>query len=103
MLSAFVYPGLGQLCQRRWVAGLAFILFFTASSIWLIVKFWPMLEFIYYRLPNFDRALPETTPDFTGIAWPLATCVAIILLNVLDVWRAAQRMRRRAPPPIPGR
>lgn len=100
-LSLFVYPGLGQMFQRRWKTGMVFILLFTACSIWLVAELWPLVEFIYFRLPDFERSLPDMPPDFAGIAQPLISCFLILSLNIIDVWRAAQCIRRTTPPPVP--
>ena len=102
MMSAFVFPGIGQLMQRRWVAGVFFIATFGACNAWLIWALWPILHFFYVELPRFAESVSVDPPSWGQIAWPMAACILILAINVLDAWRASQRLRRPPqPPPIP--
>lgn len=96
LMSAFVFPGIGQLMQRRWSAGIFFIVTFTACCAWLIWALWPILRFFYIDLPRFSESSPGEPPSWTRIAWPMVASILILAINVLDAWLASLR-----PPPTP--
>lgn len=103
MLSAFVYPGAGQFVQKRWAAGAAWSLSFTAAFVAfagsVIV---PMVRNLKVAL---DWASDGGGGAFAGIS-PLmvgttfVVALLVYILNLADVTRAHRR-QTRGPPPVP--
>jgi len=91
-LSAAVFPGAGQLCQQRWLAGGGFGLAFLVSFLVFGVCAGRIL-IAYYSLMNSDAREPASVP-----LRPMVTALVIALgvygANVLDV--VVTHWRRRA-------
>lgn len=98
LLSALVCPGAGQLMQRRWVAGAAFIMVFSAAFVWFAVKVLAVLKAYYAFAFNFGGATGEA-PGAGDIALPLAVCAVVYLAGLVDTAWASYRMRIAAFPP----
>ena len=95
-LSALVCPGAGQLAQRRWLAGILFLLAFVAA---FAVFMWVAVDLIvsYYRMGfEFETYEPDIHPGRLLPAFLLA--IGIYLVNLLDVSLAHfRRGRNRFP------
>ncbi len=95
LLSGFVFPGMGQLLQRRWVAGALFLgTFSTLFCLLLIQSFQIIMAF--YRV-----GLSETVPE--DDASPLAlilglfgACLVVYVVSVVDTYLALRRQARHA-------
>jgi hypothetical protein len=87
-LSAFFYPGMGQLAQRRWWAGAFFALAFTSPLVWLAVQA-ARIVVIYFNLAFNWRNAAEA-PEDPGMLRPFLLCVVLYAANVVDT-AAAQR------------
>lgn len=101
MLSAFVYPGAGQILQRRRGAGTAYAVLFTLFLIILIFDvFRPMIHNLLAVLDwaaEGDNA-PLEKISLAGVVVPFALGLAIYVMNLFDVARANRRMSARPPP-----
>jgi hypothetical protein len=99
LLSALVCPGAGQLMQRRWVVGGAFMLVFMAGFLWFTMKVLAVLKAYYEFAVNFKGATGEA-PGAGEIALPLAICAVVYLAGLIDTALASSRMRVAANRPI---
>ncbi len=72
-----VFPGLGQLYNREWVKGVAFLVA-GAVPTWLLARV----------TPTDPRALVRPEPSFFVL---LAVLLAIWLWSAIDAWRVAGR------------
>lgn len=82
-LSAVVFPGVGQLVQRRWVAGAGYAVAFGAAFSWLVVRFLGLLK-IYYSLAfDFNRE-PGNAPSIGMVGWPFLVSMVIYLASLVD-------------------
>ena len=99
LLSAFVYPGAGQLAQKRWFAGAFILVLFTAAFVAFLVL---VVGFLY---ANLDAALDFFNPEkeLRPFPWGAATgCLgAALLLYALGIVDAARAARRPSPPKAP--
>jgi hypothetical protein len=95
MLSALVYPGLGQLVQRRWLAGTAAILGFTVSTGWFLVAA-ARAALAYYALAfDFEGAAGSAVRP-RDIVVPFGVALAVYVAAVIDTAVADARTRRGA-------
>ena len=95
ILSSFVYPGLGQIVQRRYWAGAFYLVGCTACLIGFIVCGVRVIIFGYeWILGQAERPLPEA-PVLALVLWLMAAAT-LQVLNVVDVVRG-----RRKPPSSP--
>lgn len=95
MLSALVYPGVGQLVQRRWLAGAAAIVAFTASFAWFLVRA-AQAAMAYYRFAfDFNEATGSPVRP-RDIIVPFVVALAVYVAAVIDAAVADARARRRA-------
>ena len=114
--STTMCPGMGQLMQRRWLAGLFYVLSFLGVFVLVVVEFWRALVALYrvflYELHwtlvaagwRTYLTLAGTPPPLSS--WPLFWAFVLFLLlysaNVLDVIMAAKRLGMNStPPPVP--
>ena len=89
-LSAFVYPGAGQLMQKRWAAGLLLAAAFTVCLlgsvvfvVWILVAYYAVgLQFDSYE----ERDLPRLSALLFG-----AATAFIYLINLFDAYRGVRR------------
>ncbi len=89
-VSALVYPGAGQLMQRRWWAASLFGVTFTASAGWLVVRVLRVLT-AYYEFAFDFASAAGTTVSPRQLAVPFGLGMAVYLLNVLDAAFAQRR------------
>jgi hypothetical protein len=92
VLSALVYPGAGQLMQRRWVAGIGFVVAFTVPLIWFVAKVCAVLKAYYEFAFNFSGATGQA-PCPSAIVLPFVFCLVIYVGCLLDIAMAAYRLR----------
>ena len=89
-LSALVYPGAGELLQRRWLAAALIIVAFTASS---AVFFWRSIRLLmaYYSFA-LDFLHAEPTPvHIRALAVPFAVSMAVYIVGLVDTaWGGRQ-------------
>ena len=109
LLSALVFPGLGQLANRCW--GRA-ALFAAASGALLVVLFRRVAQETLARLPDdpvalADPALPlrlaaEIQRDNASFfLWVTAGLVLAWALSIAEAWRTAAARSLNAAPPVP--
>ncbi len=90
-LSAAVYPGAGQMLQKRWLAGIFFAVSFTVMFIaFIIIMGGIIMEF--YSL-GFDFSNSQVNPDTpTGDAISAFVATLIIyIINIIDAHAAYRR------------
>jgi hypothetical protein len=91
VLSAVVCPGIGQLMQRRWLAGAAYLILFFTSFISVMVTAGQII-ISYYRLGfEFDTYNPEPV-RLSNLIVAFSIALLIYLVNILDVFIAQQRL-----------
>ena len=100
MLSALVFPGAGQVMQRRWLAAGGYALAYTVPFIWFMVKVWALLK-AYYELGfDFKNATGEA-PGAVALLVPFALSLLVYVACLIDAAVAAWRQPSpRRPPPI---
>jgi hypothetical protein len=98
--SALIYPGVGQLLQRRWIAAAVFLASFSVALAVFLARAQQFLA-AYYQMAEHFFEMPETSalPALTALLGPCALALAIYFANLVDVWIAARRMVR--PPSVP--
>ena len=83
LMSALVYPGTGQLVQRRWWSGGLFILTFSASFVWFIVCILKVME-AYYDFAFHPMTATGQAPSAAAMMTPFVITLAIYIVNVVD-------------------
>ena len=83
LLSAIIYPGLGQMVQRRWIAGSVYAILYTIVFGWLMIRSFGILK-IYYELAfDFNNAAGQV-PKLSAIAWPFLFSILVYLASLID-------------------
>ncbi|OPZ29741.1 MAG: hypothetical protein BWZ02_00939 [Lentisphaerae bacterium ADurb.BinA184] len=88
-LSALIWPGAGQLAQRRWLAGSLFMGAFALAALALLLCAGRIL-YAYYSLADFDTPV-ERAPSLHPLLWALAAAAAVYFLSLADTLLANQR------------
>lgn len=98
VLSAVVFPGVGQLAQRRWVAGAGYLVAFGVAFSWLVQRFYELMK-IYYSLAfDFNRE-PGDAPSLGMVGWPFLVSMVIYVASLVDTVAGNRPQGRRVPPP----
>lgn len=95
VLSALVYPGAGQLLQRRWVAGIFYMVLTTLVTIWLVSMVYVVLK-AYYGLAFDPMNAPAEVPGVKALIIPFVVWVAIYFAGIIDTAVAMYRQRVRS-------
>jgi len=109
LLSALVFPGLGQLVNRRWGRALVFAV--TAGAL-LVVLLRRVTQETLTRLPDDPVALADPTlplrlaveiqrDNAVFFLWVTAGLLAVWALSVFDAWRGAARGSSASGRPVP--
>jgi hypothetical protein len=93
LLSSFVYPGVGQFVQRRWLAGLFFGAAFTTLFVLLMVAC-ARIIIAYYRL-GLNGEMPDGMPSVLPVLGCFGASLVVYLANVGDTYLAHKRAGRR--------
>jgi len=96
-VSAFVCPGIGQMMQKRWIAGSIYLVVFLAIVVLALVYVLKVMS-AWYGLITFDGA----DTDIRGSIMPSAVKAVALLLAalavqiacVIDSWIAYLHLRR---------
>ncbi len=94
VLTALVYPGAGQLLQRRWVAAAVSALAFTATGAWFAVATAKVLIDYYNLAFDFAHA-PESAARPGMVVVPFLAAMGVYLASLMDVVLASIRRRGR--------
>ncbi len=95
LLSGFVFPGVGQLLQRRWLAaGLFAGIFFSLFGLLLSQCYRSIMAF--YQLGIDQIVSKEELPSPAWILGLLGACLVVHLVNIGDVYRAHRRAAHRS-------
>jgi len=84
VLSALVFPGAGQLVQRRWFLAFLYGGLFSGSAVWLAAVSCRDI-YDYYRFALEFETAPEPRGTFLHVLLPLIACLLVWGANVLDV------------------
>lgn len=95
LLSAVVYPGAGQLMQRRWAVAGGFIVVFSAAFVWFGLEVYAVLKAYYEFAFDFRHASGEA-PGAGSIVLPFAVSTLVYVAGLVDTAVAAHRQRRSA-------
>ena len=92
MLSALIFPGVGQCSQRRWVAG---VLYGTAFALLFGLFLFTCLRTVvaFYRL-GFSGATSAHPPSSLPVVLLFLATMLVYLLNLFDTYRAQRRIDR---------
>lgn len=96
VLSALVYPGAGQLMQRRWMAGLLVAGLFTVPAVWFFVEVFGVLKAYYDFAFNFSGATGKA-PAAGSIILPFILSTLIYVGGLVDTAVAMNRQKTRRP------
>ncbi|OGV42531.1 MAG: hypothetical protein A2X46_04490 [Lentisphaerae bacterium GWF2_57_35] len=102
-LSAFVYPGVGQCFQKRWLTGAVFAGLFTVLAVVLIyVVFKPLLHNLNAVLGWSANQMNEPLESMSlrNILTSFGLLILVYVLNLLDVVRAQRRSFTKAESPL---
>ena len=83
-LSAAVYPGAGQIFQRRIVAGVFFITTFSITFIAFIFLMGSIIVDFYSLGLNFDNAQVNAEPSLSPALSAFGVALMIYIINVID-------------------
>lgn len=92
VLSALVYPGAGQLMQRRWVAGIFFITVSTIATGWLVRTVYVVLK-AYYGLAFDPMNVPVNVPGLAALLVPFFVWLAVYVAGMVDTAIATYRQQ----------
>lgn len=98
-LSAFVFPGAGQLAQKRWLAGILYALSFVACTVFLMVAVLaPMMENLRLSIDfaSTGKAVVFRQISFTRVLAWLGLGISVYIAGLLDTIWYNNRMQRRA-------
>lgn len=98
VLSAVVFPGVGQFVQRRWVAGAVWVIVFGAAFVWLLARCFAVLKAYYDLAFDFNHA-DGGAPSAAAIVAPFLVSMVVYVANLVDTAMAGRRSP--AVPPLP--
>lgn len=91
LLSALVYPGVGQAVQGRWLAALAYGFCFTAALVWFLWLAGLIIVAVYQFALNFNTQ-PAPSVHWRPMAAAFVSSMLLYVANVFDAWRASRRI-----------
>lgn len=102
LLSAVVFPGVGQCVQRRWVAAGFHAIAFGVAFGCFLARCFAILKMYYSLAFDFEHAVVEP-PSLNLVLFPLLACVVLYVANLVDVAMAGRRrpLRRGGDPIVP--
>ena len=93
-LSALVSPGIGQLMQCRWVAGVCFLTASTLAAGWLLMVVFVVVK-TYYGLAFDPMNAPAEAPGLASLMSPFFIWLAIYVGSLIDTAIASYRQQVR--------
>ena len=90
-LSAAVYPGAGQISQRRIAAGLFFIATFSITFIAFLILMGSIIVDFYSLGLNFDNAEVNTEPSLAPALSAFGVALMIYIINLIDTHAAYRK------------
>ena len=99
LLSAVVYPGTGQLMQRRWAVGAGIAFTFSVAFVWFIIEIIAVLQAYYQFSVDFKGATGQA-PGAGAILLPFTISMLIYVAGLVDTAVASYRQRIAASRPI---
>jgi len=84
LLSALVYPGLGQFVQGRRLIGAIYGVLFTAAAVWFMVAAAKVL-IVYYRFATDFGGDQEPVISYTQILVPFGLASLLYFINLVDI------------------
>ncbi len=101
-LSSLVYPGLGQMVQRRWCAAGLYALGFTAAFAWFTVAVVRILTAYYGFMADFGGDQPLPTVHMGQMLAACGVAMLVYVANVADAAMAARKADACSRPPVAG-
>ncbi len=95
VLSSLVYPGAGQLMQRRWAAGTLFIVGSTVATGWLVMTVFLILK-AYYGLAFDPDHPPKDVPGLAALVIPFVIWLVIYVAGLIDTAIGTYRQQMKA-------
>ena len=109
LITAFVWPGLGQFMQRRWFSAAVFSLGFLACTVVFFVLAFRILSAYYGLWLHFDNYVKPDLP-LRGVLVSFVAGLLLYIAAIFDAyigyvrqrsqWNAARHLE---PPKVPGR
>lgn len=97
LLSALVYPGAGQLMQKRWGVGACFAVVFTVPMVGFVVEVFRVLSAYYSFMVDFKGAT-GVAPGAAAIVMPFFLSLVIYIAGLVDTAVADYRIRIKSRP-----
>ena len=97
LLFSAIFPGLGQLVQKRWLAAAGYGLTALAEFCWFSAKMKPVLDAYLQIVSDPEHAQAPAGLEPAGMLFPALVTLAIYIASIGDVVRGA----RPVPPPPP--
>ena len=90
-LSAAVYPGAGQIFQRRITVGIFFVTTFSITFIAFLILMGSIIVDFYSIGLNFDNAQINAEPSLSPALSAFGVALIIYIINVIDTHAAYQK------------
>ena len=90
LLSGLVYPGAGQLVQRRWLAAAFFILVTTGLFVWLLADMAKAMS-AYLRYVADPYGVTPPVAELLHALIPFGVMLLVFGINLLDAALASRR------------
>lgn len=90
LLSGLIYPGAGQLLQKRWLAAVFFILTNTALFVWVGVEMARVMS-VYLRYVADPYGVPPPVAQLLHALIPFGLLLLVFGVNLLDAALACRR------------
>jgi hypothetical protein len=88
MMNAFVWPGVGQVIQRRWIAASIYLAGFLISTVFFCVHAVRIMTAYYNLWLRFDSNQPVDPPSYRGLLAWLLMGILIYVAALVDSYIA---------------
>jgi hypothetical protein len=93
VLTALVWPGFGQLLQKRWAAGLLYAFGFLGCAAWFFVEAFLILRVYYGLWFDFDANQAPPPLPLRGLLLSFALGLLVYFVALLDSYLGYVRQR----------
>lgn len=94
VLASIAFPGVGQLMQKRWIAGAAFLCAIAAALCAFLSEVWGIMKAFYGFAFDFLNA-PAPDIRLSRLFLTFGAAVFVYVASVLDTITAQARIDRR--------
>jgi len=95
LVSGFVFPGVGQFVQKRWLAGVLFGGVFSVLFCLLLVQCYRTIA-AFYRIGLAGTVPDEELPPMAWILGLFGACLVVYVANIGDAYLGHRRAARRS-------